>query len=69
MKTNHSRCFTASRDTRHGYYFNKGGLKAEAHRGMRAADRRALAALRGGDADDVDFVTNVREVSNVWNWD
>lgn len=69
MKTNHNRSFTARREHGANYYFNKGGVKADAARGVRRANARSIAALRGRDAADVDFVSNVREVSNVWNWD
>lgn len=67
MKTNHNRSFSAPSRNANS---TKGCLKAEATRGLRRANRSALAAIRTGysTADEVVYGT-VDEVSNPWNWD
>ena len=66
MKTNHNRSFSApSRNCDS----SKGFLKAEASRGLRRANRSALAAIRTGYAScDEVLYASVDEVSNPhWN--
>ena len=71
MKTNHRRGFTARTDHKVGYYMiHKAGFKAEGTRGLRAANRAVLNALRvGAVASDEAIFPIVDEVANPYNWD